>query len=374
LIQNKVGANVISILKFLAICLLVLIACFAIAIANNNFGSTSELTEEIDESFEKAIVWMEGHRELILKDHNPMLWRFVSKAADISDDPRLKDFIDQYRRENQFRFRKSPWYYLYFGAHNGINPSDFLGEPWPPYFLHFLYGYTCDTTLGDTYQIQKMNQPLFCIKHQLLSPACITHQIVAFRLMQETGCLEPAHVTRLIDEVSFFLKLQMLLDFRVVDVYLQRVLVMLDTNQHHRIRDRWIHRILKAQLADGGWADFSPVLSVGDNNYIGFTANNIAIASPRASFHATAQGLLVMTHLRQTYGKANFTDVTQDIVPGISAGRSWSMGKGDIDGDGKTDVLIGGWGTQARLLLSNISAYYKSLPRFKQLKAPNKSN
>lgn len=74
----------------------------------------------------------------------------------------------------------------------------------------------------------------------------------------------------------------------------------------------------------------------------------------------------------QNDGKGNFSDVTQDIVPGITVGRSWSMGTGDIDGDGKTDVLIGGWGTQARLLLSNISAYYQSLPPFKSLKAPEK--
>jgi len=64
----------------------------------------------------------------------------------------------------------------------------------------------------------------------------------------------------------------------------------------------------------------------------------------------------------QNDGKGNFTDVTLDVVPGITVGRSWSMGSGDLDGDGKTDVLIGGWGTQARLLLTDIARYYGSLP------------
>ncbi len=54
----------------------------------------------------------------------------------------------------------------------------------------------------------------------------------------------------------------------------------------------------------------------------------------------------------QNDGAGNFTDVTLDAVPGITVGRSWSMGQGDLNGDGRTDVLVGGWGTQARLLLS----------------------
>lgn len=64
----------------------------------------------------------------------------------------------------------------------------------------------------------------------------------------------------------------------------------------------------------------------------------------------------------QNDGKGNFRDVTLDVVPGVTVGRSWSMGKGDLDGDGKDDVFIGGWGTQARLLLSGIKQHGATLP------------
>jgi len=53
----------------------------------------------------------------------------------------------------------------------------------------------------------------------------------------------------------------------------------------------------------------------------------------------------------QNDGRGRFTDVTEKVIPASTVGRSWSMAQGDLDGDGTVDVLIGGWGSQSRLLL-----------------------
>lgn len=218
------------------------------------------------------------------------------QAASIHHNGTLDNIIAQYKTNNATRHKNSVWSYLVTGQSNP-NISIYSLASLTDYNIYFIYGFSCNRSLADEKVVKIQNKTDFCWRYHPISPACTTHQLMAFRFMQRTGCEDQKFVADSITTLAGYVKQQSTYDFRVVDVYLQRVLLQMDSGHKENINPRWVKRILQHQYADGGWGSFQPLIPVGDGKYFGFHTKGVGIQKLESSFHTTAQGVWLMAML-----------------------------------------------------------------------------
>jgi hypothetical protein len=285
--------------KALAITLAVILSLYAGLFVHNNYWNSDFSKSEIDIAYEKSVTWIYENREEISNKHNPMLWWMLIEALKIENDQKLRSVVDNYRQKNNQFYKQSPWRFLIYGTASEINALDILTSQLPDYNKHFIYGYSCNKELENSEIIRIQNDTDYCLKNKPISPACLTHQLMSFRFMERTGCEDKEITRKRIGEISDSIVTQLTFDVRLVDVYAQRVMMLVDSGHRAKLKDRWIARIIHAQLADGGWGDFQPLIPVGGGKHLGFSSKGIAIKSPHSTFHTTAQGVYLMSLLKK---------------------------------------------------------------------------
>lgn len=138
--------------------------------------------------------------------------------------------------------------------------------------------------------------PGYCDSH-FFCPACTTHQLIGFRMMQQSGCGDPLATQQAVAALQQRIHRQLTWDPRVVDVYIQRVLTLVESGAVSSVKPVWLQRILAAQHPDGGWGGIDPLLALPTGKGIGFDARGFTFAAAKSNFHATAQGIWLMSLL-----------------------------------------------------------------------------
>jgi hypothetical protein len=244
--------------------------------------------DELRRHWRESLRWVREHEADILADGNPMLWRMLRDAAALSGDTMLAELVRRHRERYFTREPVDAWVLMLDPA---ATPSATLPSglaDLPEYMKLMAYGLTCDAALGATEVVSRQLRPDYCsrftARRVLRQSKCVTHQLAGVMLMAQRRCADPARVSaltlalqdRVVDELS--------LDAVMRDEHLQRVLMLYWTGVPERVKPVWLNRLLRAQQPDGGWfyeADLSAWLP--------------GRAAPAAtSFHATAQGLLVI--------------------------------------------------------------------------------
>lgn len=162
------------------------------------------------------------------------------------------------------------------------------------YQKFFVYGLTCDSDLGEEDVIEEQLKLNFCDWSPYYS-SCSTHQLMGIRLLQLKNCGDQKLNVQLSDELVKVIQKQLFWDPRVGDVYIQRVLMLIESGNGNLVKPVWITNILNEQLNDGGWASFYKILPLFNDIYFGHSYKFIDIRSPTSSFHSTAQAIYLLS-------------------------------------------------------------------------------
>lgn len=305
-VYKMVNKRIIKVLKKIAISLVVLILlpCLiygGLLVNNNRDVGAIELSTIVD-SQERSIQWILANRESILNKQNPMLWWFVMRSVEINQDHRLRELLKEYRKRYVDDRPTSVWRQLFNPyARNRLNPD--MIQALPYYNQYLIYGYSCDQKLASLPLVQKQMQTSFCREYHPISPACVTHQMMALRFRQQRKCGDSSEVDFQVTQLQEMIEAQINWDPRVVDVYLQRVVMLLESGAEERVRPSWIRNVLDEQQEDGGWSASQSLLKISDDMHIVFYSRGVRLTKPRSDFHVTAQGLLMMSLLTAQMAK-----------------------------------------------------------------------
>lgn len=283
---------------FLILSGILLLSCLFVGyqVWQNNKAVEYPDKARINESLQRGVFWLESHRDEVLAVNNPILWWMVKESAELNHDPSLEKLFLEYKARYLDTNSMRAWAHMF--SPNSSAPLHVADiQNLPDYNALFLYGLSCSGELAKSDIIKQQLAADFCYtRHHVLSPVCATHQMMGVRFMQRRHC-DFALASELVGALQDRIVAQLTWDFRIVDVYFQRVLMLVDSGAGSRVKPIWISRVLDAQGRDGAWSDFQTLIPLGPELGVGFSRLVVGLGREQPSFHATAQGVLLMSLL-----------------------------------------------------------------------------
>jgi len=286
-----------KIIVLISVAFVVLFVAYLFGVYQNNRDLPAPQSAQIKQPLEQSIQWLVNNETEILAQQNAMLWWMLYEANKISPDQRIAGLLEKYQQRYP-RIQYSVWGPLFNSRqHRSLVGASVEGLPY--YNQHFIYALNCAVNIeDDLVLVAQQNQPDFC--HQpgyFYRPACITHQLMGINFLFTQQCNLLPNIDEVTQSLQQDIVTQLTWDIRVVDVYLQRVLMLLITGAEASVKPVWIQQVLDQQLADGGWGDFDRLLGSESGRSVGFSSKIISVGREKSSFHATAQGVYILSYL-----------------------------------------------------------------------------
>lgn len=256
--------------------------------------------EEAQHSVHAAIAWLQRNEGSVLREGNVPLWLMVRESARITHDPYLDELYRHFHRLYIERASMTPDRLMLDPDDHALLDFDALNDD-PDYMQFIYYGLTCNPAFGAREAVQRGRDPHLCLPaaaSTLLQPPCATHQLVGYMFMREHHCEDPHQVDAQIARLQDRIVSELHVDFRLLDPYVQRVLMLYWTHAGQRVDPVWLRRVLDAQQPDGGWADQQDITTASSGWWMGFGGYGhswISLHRQPSNFHMTAQALFLMS-------------------------------------------------------------------------------
>jgi hypothetical protein len=216
-------------------------------VCNNNYSFSRVPSQVFRIRLDRAIAdgteWVtKNKRELAIEQPNPALLYMIGDMADLSKLPRLRRIVDLHLETSP----NYPGRRLIDEKATFLppRPDDLAGlDDYKRWILHACAAAEFPLEEGD--------------RASMLSPTLhrrgsLTHQLFTLCILRQRGRSDK-NLDGLVDTLCERVAAEAVWDFRVTDLYLQRVAFLLAAGRPNLVKSRWVERILAGQQEDGGW-------------------------------------------------------------------------------------------------------------------------
>ncbi len=255
------------------------------------FNNVSLMTDEtfarrVDDSIDRAMQWVGEHKWDIASSRNVAMYMLLQECQELHDEPLLAELV---KRSLRSHIAPACWRRVLDRAHP-VDPAELnrtiqaerIDNRWMLYAIAPEHAELATEDLVGLYDTRRWKG------RQL------THQLMALiRLRENMGGAAEAEVTA--EQLSRRLSSELARDLAVVDLYIQKVAVVLDAGHEQMVRRRWVERVIENQRDDGGWNDRWCRV------FTSFRRPAIDLRDPPSNQHATIQALWLLYLVKYRY-------------------------------------------------------------------------
>jgi hypothetical protein len=278
---------------------ILLVLTLGAAVLNNNVSirptSRAEFMGNLDRTLARSTDWALGQyrqtatgsvstREGRSLLSNAVTAHMVVDCASLSSEPRMKalgsSFVDAWKEEANISGK------MVDPAMPTNAASDQELQSLAEYQRWILHG----AAPNDVALLPKERDDMFSPDKYRTGKA--THQLLALCFYRKSKASTP-ELDRLMQKIERRIAWEAAIDFRVTDLYLQRLAFLLAAGRPDLIRPRWVERAFAAQQIDGGWLE----------SWHGWsrTPYRFSFDDELPTAHSTAQGMWISYMLKYRY-------------------------------------------------------------------------